>query len=346
MILQLVDEAVRSGARQSKACEVLAFPPRTLQRWREQGPDGGEDRRRGSNSAPKNKLSEEERQNVLDVMNSEEMRNLSPRQIVPRLADRGEYVASESTMYRVLEEEGQNNRRGHAKAPANKKPPQLVATGPEQVLCWDITYLPAAIRGAFFYLYLFLDVWSRKILAWEVHEREDDELSAKLLAELCADLEVPPQDVHLHSDNGGPMKGNTMLAMIQSLGIMPSFSRPGVSDDNPFVESLFRTLKYHPSFPELRFDDIAAARSWVEAFVAWYNFEHRHSLIGFVTPHQRHVGDDIQILEQRRDVYAAARAANPLRWTGNTRAWDRPETVALNPDRPSVVLPSKRAIAV
>src|SRR5690606_14278543 len=182
MILSLVDEAIRSGARQRKACEVLGLPSRTLQRWRVQGPEGGQDRRQGAKATPVNKLSEVERAKVLDVANSDEMRDLSPRQIVPRLADQGEYLASESTMYRILEEAGQKTHRGPVKARKNNRPTARVATGPNQLLCWDITYLPAAVRGQFYYLYVFLDVWSRKIVGWGVHESESDEYAAQLLS--------------------------------------------------------------------------------------------------------------------------------------------------------------------
>ena len=147
MILSLVDEAVRSGARLQKACEVIELPARTLQRWREQGPQGGDDRRHGSKTPPANKLSEAERAKVVQVATSEAMRDLSPRQIVPRLADQGDYLCSESTMYRVLEEHGLKTHRGPVKARTNKRPKARAATGPNQLLCWDITYLPAAVRG-------------------------------------------------------------------------------------------------------------------------------------------------------------------------------------------------------
>ena len=337
MILSLVDEAVRSGARHHKACQVLELSARTVQRWRTQGPEGGEDRRHGP-TTPHNKLSEEERQAILDVANSDEMRDLSPRQIVPQLADRGEYIGSESTMYRVLMAAGQNTHRGPVKARANRRPAPRIATGPNQVLCWDITYLPAAKRGTFYYLYVFLDVWSRKIVGWAVHERECDTLAAQLLEATCDQLGVDSDGIVLHSDNGSAMKGATMLAMMTSLGVTPSFSRPSVSDDNPFIESLFRTLKYRPDHPMRRFADIEEAVASIETFVRWYNHVHLHSSIGFVTPHARHVGADLPILAHRRAVYEAARARHPERWTGDIRNWKRPAAVHLNPDRVAITL--------
>lgn len=345
MILSLVDETVRSGARQSKACEVLGLPSRTLQRWRDQGPEGGADRRRGAKAAPANKLSAAERAKLLDVANSEEMRDLSPRQIVPRLADKGQYIASESTFYRVLEDEGQKSHRGPVKARENHRPKAFVATGPNQLLCWDITYLPAAVRGEFYYLYVFLDVWSRKIVGWEVYEQESEHHAAQLLKETCAELGVTSKGIVLHSDNGHPMKGATMFAMMTSLGIVSSFSRPAVSDDNPYIEALFRTLKYRPEHPHGRFQTRDDAASAIAAFVHWYNHVHLHSAIGFVTPQARHSGADLPQLAHRRLVYERARAAHPERWTQHTRAWGRPHEVHLNPDRHAVKVTSVKTAA-
>jgi len=336
VILSLVDHAVRSGARLQKACEVLELPARTLQRWREQGPHGGDDRRQGSRKPPANKLSDAERAQVVEVATSVEMRDLSPRQIVPRLADRGVYLCSESTVYRVLEAEGLKAHRGPAKARTNKRPKARAATGPNQLLCWDITYLPAAVRGTFYYLYVFLDVWSRKVVGWGVSEDESEHYAAELLAATCEQLGVTGKGIVLHSDNGSPMKGATMLAMMTSLGVVSSFSRPRVSDDNPFIEALFRTLKYRPEHPTSRFQTLEQAVAAIEAFVRWYNHMHLHSAIGFVTPQARHVGADLPILAHRRLVYEQARSKHPERWTGRTRPWDRPQVVHLNPDRTAI----------
>ena len=338
MILSLVDEAVRSGARLQKACEVIELPARTLQRWREQGPQGGDDRRHGSKTPPANKLSEAARAKVVQVATSEAMRDLSPRQIVPRLADQGDYLCSESTMYRVLEEQGLKTHRGPVKARTNKRPKARAATGPNQLLCWDITYLPAAVRGKFFYLYVFLAVWSRKIVGWGVSDKESADFAAQLLQATCDQLRVKTKGIVLHSDNGSPMKGATMLAMMTSLGIVSSFSRPRVSDDNPFIEALFRTLKYRPDHHTSRFQPLQEAVAAIEAFVRWYNHDHLHSAIGFVTPQARHVGADLPILAHRRLVYEQAHAKHPERWTRNVRPWDRPSVVHLNPDRVEGVL--------
>ena len=199
---------------------------------------------------------------------------------------------------------------------------------------WDITYLRSLIRGQFFYLYLVEDVWSRKILGWQVHDVECNELAAALVERIKAEA-GPGVDLRgwvLHSDNGGPMKGATMLATLQRLGVVPSFSRPSVSDDNPYIESLFRTLKYCPEYPSSGFASVEHARLWVAKFVTWYNTCHQHSGIGFVAPADRHAGDDIAILAARRDTYARARDRHPERWARHTREWKRPDTVILNPE--------------
>lgn len=233
MILAMIDEAVTAGARLSRACAVLQLTPRTVQRWREQGPQGGIDRRRGPHTTPHNKLTEAERRRVLNVVNSEPYRDLSVKQVVPRLCDQGVYLASESTMYRILKEVGQDSHRQPSKPRSNTRPKQHIATGPCQLLCWDITYLPSAVRGEHFYLHLFLDVWSRKIVGWGVNDVQCGEFAAELLQVICDEMDVSTDGVVLHADNGKPMKGSSMLSTMQWLGIVPSFSRPNVSDDNP-----------------------------------------------------------------------------------------------------------------
>jgi transposase InsO family protein len=321
---------VKSGARIQVACEELGLSARTVQRWRTK-PDG-EDARRGPRRAPKQKLSNDERAELLAVVNSPACRDLVPAQIVARLADEGRYVASESTMYRVLRAEGQLSHRERSAPRKHKAPDELVADGPCQIWSWDITYLPSSVRGRFFYLYMFVDVWSRRIMKAEVHEHESGDIAARMLADACREHGVDRDILVLHSDNGAPMKAATMLAMMRELGVLSSFSRPRVSDDNPFSEALFRTLKYVPSYPRKPFASVDAAWAWVERFVSWYNNEHHHSAIGFVTPAQRHQGDDVPVLRARRVVYEAARAAHPERWSGSTRAWDAPALVALNPN--------------
>lgn len=250
---------------------------------------------------------------------------------MPQIADGGHYLASESTIYRLLRREGQLAHRGRARPAARHRPKELVATAPNQVWSWDISYLPSLIRGKFFYLYMIVDVFSRKIVGRAVHDAESDLHAAVLMAATCAAQGVRRDQLVVHSDNGGPMKGATMLATLQQLGVAPSFSRPGVSDDNPYSESLFRTMKYRPDYPSKPFASIDHATAWVDRFVRWYNQVHLHSAIGFVTPDQRHCGDDFGILENRATVYAAARRRNPHRWASKARSWSRVDVVKLNP---------------
>lgn len=333
MIIELIAEARAAGARLGPCCEVVELDLRTVQRWLKKGPDGGEDGRHGPRTPPANKLSEPERRRVLETVNAPQFADLSPHQIVPKLADMGIYVASESTMYRLLREQKLNAHRGRARAPTRRRPDEHVATGPNQVWCWDITYLYSPIAGQFYYLYLFLDVWSRKIVGWDVLEKESNEAAAKLFRAICKQNNVDPNGLVLHSDNGGPMKGATMLATLQKLGVVTSFSRPQVSDDNPYAEALFRTAKYRPNYPDGPFASLEAARAWVEQFVSWYNNEHQHSGIRFVTPAQRHAGLDAEILAHRDAVYELAKEHHPERWTGNTRNWEPVQAVRLNPRR-------------
>ena len=310
---------------------MLGLTARTIQRWSQQG--DGEDRRHGPLTVPANKLTAAERQDVLSVANAPAYRELSPKQIVPRLADEGRYVASESTFYRILRQEKQLAHRERCRPATHRRPREKAATGPCQVWSWDITYLRSTVTGQFFYLYMILDVWNRKIMAATVFFEECGQNSALLFVEAFHRHRVDPKGLVLHSDIGSPMKGSTMLATLQRLGVVPSFSRPGVSNDNPFSESLFRTLKYRPEYPSHPFVSEFQAQRWVDAFVHWYNTEHHHSEIRFVTPDDRHYGRESKKLGKRKEVYEQARQRNPCRWTGPTRNWEPIEEVRLNPER-------------
>lgn len=329
MILGLVDEASEAGARQREACAILGIDVSALQRWRRQGI--GDDRRAGPKTTPKNKLSEAERTAILVTVNSPENRELSPKQIVPKLADQDVYLASEATIYRVLRAEKQVKHRERTKAPARHRPDALVATGPNQVWSWDITYLRSSVRGVFFYLYLVIDVWSRKVVAHAVHSTEQGDHAAALLSQACAREGVRKGQLALHQDNGAPMKCGTFLSLLQWLGVAASFSRPRVSDDNPFVESAFRTLKYRPNYPDRPFGSLEDAARYADEFVRWYNFEHLHSGIKFVTPAARHAQQDTDTLAQRTRTYERAKARTPHRWARRTRDWTPVATVTLNP---------------
>jgi putative transposase len=319
--------AVSDGARLFRACEEMQIDIRTYQRWKQQ-PAG--DQRNGPLTEPANKLTEEERKKVLELVTAPEYRDLPPSQIVPRLADQGKYLASESTLYRILRKEKMLAHRGKAQPATNSRPDELVATAPNEVWSWDITYLKMCIRGMFSYAYLITDIFSRKITAGDVFEEESSELSSQLMREACLKEGIQPDQLSLHADNGGPMKGATMLATLQKLGVAASFSRPRVSDDNPFSEALFRTMKYRPEFPEKPFENLEDARTWLNEFIHWYNHEHLHSGIQFVTPADRHDGKDVQILENRKNVYEKAKNKNPLRWSRQIRNWDRVQEVSMH----------------
>ena len=329
--MDLIDKAIASGARLKKAADIIGLSARTIIRWRNQ--DGGQDQRKGTLNPPANKLSQKERQQILDVANSAPFRDLSPKQIVPKLADQGIYLASESTFYRVLKEHKMLTHRQASKPAVMNRPKEHVATGPCQVWSWDITYLQSCVKGIFFYLYMIVDVWSRKIIAAQVFDKESMDHSSALLAHACMVHGVQPEELVLHSDNGGPMKGATMLATLHKLGVVPSFSRPSVSNDNPYSESLFRTMKYRPEYPSRPFDNIEQAQAWVDEFVFWYNTQHLHSSIRYVTPDDRHYGREDHILANRKKVYAKARSQYPNRWSKNIRDWNPVRIVWLNPEK-------------
>lgn len=327
-ILNLIAEALEGSCRLFKACDVVGISERTHERWIAM--ENLEDQRKGPNSAPQNKFTTAERSAVLQMVTSPDFRDMSPHQIVPHLADQGKYLASESTIYRILRSEELLCHRGKAKPRSASRPKAYEAVRPNQIYSWDITYLMSSIRGQYFYLYLFLDVYSRKIVGWEVYDRESAELSSELLVKICSAEHICKNQLIVHSDNGSPMKGATMLATMQSLGVVPSLSRPSVSNDNPFSESLFKTLKYCPQYPNKPFAIIEEAKKWVGEFVQWYNREHLHSGINFVTPESRHNLEDKSILESRKNIYNIAREKNPNRWSRETRNWQHVAKVKLN----------------
>ena len=270
---------------------------------------------------------------MFNVANSERFCDLPPCQIVPILAEEGTYIASESTFYRLLKRENQLVHRAKSQPRKYHKPKQLIATGPNQVWSWDITYLPSSVKGAFYYLYLVLDIYSRKIVGWEVAEQETSNIASRVVKDAYESENISKDQVTLHSDNGSPMKGATLLATLQTLGVAATFNRPGVSNDNPYSESLFKTLKYNRFYPSQPFEDLSRAVAWINTFVNWYNNEHRHSAIQFVTPHQKHTGKDSQLLTIRKKTYEAARHQYPSRWTGKIRDWSPISLVCLNPDK-------------
>ena len=249
------------------------------------------------------------------------------------LDDKNKYIASVSSYYRVLRHYGMINHRGHSKLPISKSITTHNAAGPNQVWMWDITWLPGPAKGIYYYLYMIMDLFSRKIVGWNIWETESSELASKLVtkavfSENALILECP---LILHSDNGSPMKGASLLTTLYNLGIVKSNSRPRVSNDNAYIESLFRTVKYMPAFPHKGFSTIANARSWVSEFVEYYNNEHRHSGLKYLTPNQRHSGEYKAILSKRKEILHQAKAKNPERWRGDIQDCTLDEVVWLNP---------------
>jgi putative transposase len=335
--IELIEEASRNGAREFKACEVLNISHRTLFRWRSDLTPNEDQRPHAVHPTPHNKLSAEERNEVINIANSPQFKSLPPSQIVPTLADEGIYLASESTMYKILKEHNLQYHRGKTKKPCKRAISTHSANGSNQVWMWDITYLPGAIKGMYYYLYLILDLYSRKVVGWEIWPDESAANASVLvrkaiMSEKRTNFKSP---LVLHSDNGSPMKGATLLETLYQLGITPSKSRPRVSNDNAYAESIFKTCKYRPDFPSKGFASITDSREWVLKFVNWYNKEHKHSGLNYLTPNQRHNGASTEVFAKRNAVYEAAKKANPGRWTKHTRTWELEDEVYLNPKQES-----------
>ena len=328
--VELIDEAREHGAGLKAACKELNIAQNTYRRWKR----GSEDQRPcAARPVPAHKLSTAERQHVLELCHRPEFASLPPAQIGLRLADEQQvYVASERTFYRVLHENNEQHHRGIKAAPRPARPrPALCAHRPNRCWSWDVTYLPSNVRGQFYYLYLIIDLYSRRIVAQEVFEAENAANSARLLERATLQEGCRHEDLIIHADNGGPFKGSQLHATLERLGVGSSYSRPRVSNDNAFSESLFGTAKTRPGYPKNGFADIAEARRWVLRFVNWYNGEHRHREINGVTPNQRHAGEDTEILARRKALYEKAKAANPARWSGSVRNCEPADPTWLNP---------------
>ena len=340
--MRFLEEGMNAGAPMKAIADLLGICARTLRRWRLDFSAQGfsVDRRKGSIRQVSHKFTAEEREKVLQTINSPQLADLSPKQIVPILAERGEYIGSEMTIYRIMREEGLLNHRGRARQRREPRPvPRLEATGINQVLAWDITLMPGPAKGEFYYLYMVMDVWSRRILGTEVHPIECGEIAGAFFDRICRDEGIlGAHSPVLHSDNGAPMRSFKLAAKMRELGISLSFSRPRVSNDNAYAESLFKTMKYHQSYPLRRFRSLEAVRLWVDGFVEWYNSEHRHSGIQYVTPNQRHYGEADAICTTRQRTYEEARRQNPRRWSREPRSWEQPAVVQINDPRAGTLL--------
>jgi len=332
-ILNLYKETVADQARPHKVCEVLGVHPRTIKRWLSEA--NAADRRTGANRPPsKLALSSDEKVRIIEVCCSPEFSSLPPAQIVAILAERGEYIGSASSIYRVLKAFKMNKHRGRARAAVKRQSTTHIADKINQVWVWDITWIPSAMRGEFYKLHIIMDLFSRKIIAWEITAEENAENSKALLqkAYLNEQIALSSHRPVLHGDNGKPLKNASLLALMQHLGVQPSYSRPRVSNDNAHAEAFFRTLKYAPSFDAKGFENIESARLWAQKFINWYNNRHRHSALNFVTPQQKHTGEDVAALQKRKQTYNNARKNRPERWIQNKTQNCKPVTATtLNP---------------
>ncbi len=317
----LIEEANRAGARLRKCVSELGLSIRTFERFGSQGEHTRDMRLGAQHPSPGNALSTEERQSILDVCHSKEFSSLPPTQIVPALSDRGIYLASESTFYRILRAHKEQHRRTRAQKPQKRQIPVHRAAAIGDIWVTDISWLRGPVEGAFFYLYFVMDLYSRKIVGYEVYGRESSQYLADVIQRATL-REGGSAPKILHSDNGSPMKGTALLALCYDLGIVTTNSRPRVSDDNPHIEALFRTTKYWPGYPYGGFSDLNAARVWIETFVTYYNDHHRHSALNFVTASEMHNGGHIEILAQRQALYEKSKMKNPSRWiSGKIRNW-------------------------
>ncbi len=273
--------------------------------------------------------------NVRAILNSERFQDLAPRQVYASLLDEGQYLCHWRTMYRILDEHQEVRERRNQLRHPNHQKPELLATGPNQVWSWDITRLLGPVKWTYYYLYVILDIFSRYAVGWMVAKREAASLARELIRQTCAKQGIQPEQLTLHSDRGSPMIARSMAMLLADLGVTKSHSRPHISDDNPYSEAQFKTLKYRPDYPQ-RFGCHADARAWARAFFDWYNHEHYHSALGLLTPADVHYGRAEEIFEKRRRVLQEAYENNPERFVGGLpKPPELPGEAWINPPRKS-----------
>lgn len=317
----------------SEACRVVALPRASYYRridHQDRDPDESNNDQSGPRTSPR-KLTESEREKVFENLHSERFVDLSPAEIVAILLDEGVYICSERTMYRLLDEVGENrDRRDQLVHPKYSKP-ELLATKPNQVWSWDITKLKGPITWTYYYLYVILDIFSRYVVGWMIAQGESASLARHFIEETCDKQNISRDHLTIHSDRGPAMKSKLVAQLLADLSVTKSHSRPHVSNDNPFSESQFKTMKYRPEFPR-RFESFEHSKSFCQIFFDWYNRSHRHSGIAMVTPEQLHYGKAQEILEHRQRVLDEAYRSHPERFaSGPPQAPDLPTAVWINP---------------
>ena len=312
------------------ACAALGVSRSQVYRERKVAVEGPPAKPRPS---PPRTLSEQERAQIREVLNSETFQDKSPREIYATLLDEGRYLCHWSTMYRVLHEHDEvRERRNQLQRPTYTKP-ELLATGPNQLWSWDITKLHGSGKWTYYYLYVILDVYSRYVVGWMIAERESAELAEQLIAETCAKQGIQPDQLTIHADRGSAMTSKPVALLLSDLGVTKTHSRPHVSNDNPYSEAQFKTLKYRPDYPG-RFGSIADARSWGRAFFDWYNNRHHHTGLALLTPADVHDGRADEKLQQRQTILQQAYAAHPERFVRNAPIVPTlPNAVWINPPK-------------
>lgn len=315
------------------ACEALGVPRATYYRHVSNKSSKGV-----SQTSPPLALSESEQQQVLDELHSERFQDRSPREVYAVLLDEGRYLCSPRTMYRILDKHNEVKERRKQVSRTHYQKPELLATGPNQVWSWDITKLKGPAKWTYFYLYVIIDIYSRYVVGWMVAHREQAALAKRLIEDSCTKQNIVKEQLTLHADRGSSMKSKAVANLLADLGVTKTHSRPYVSNDNPYSEAQFKTLKYCPSFPE-RFGCIEDARAFCRSFFTWYNQDHRHSGIGLMTPEQVHYGQAQEILERRSKTLAGAFRKFPSRFKGRMPTPLRlPEAVWINKPLPSTEL--------
>ncbi len=311
------------------ACEALSVPRATFYRHMER--EFSLHKENGLRFIPPLALSAEERQTVIDTLHSDRFQDKAPYEVYATLLDEGQYHCSIRTMYRILSSEHgcvKERRRRHQRT--HYKKPELLATGPNEVWSWDITKLKGPVKWTYFYLYVIMDIFSRYVVGWMVAHREKDALAKRLIEQSCFKQDIDPGQLTLHADRGSSMKSKVVAQLLADLGVTKTHGRPHVSNDNPYSESQFKTLKYRPEFPD-RFGSIQDARAFCQPFFNWYNKEHRHSGIALMTPEQVHYGQGKKVFELRSQVLSEAFRRTPIRFKGKMpKPHDLPQAAWIN----------------
>jgi len=322
-----VTESLSKEANIQQACAALAVPRASFYRWQDREENDEKKRQR---AVPPLALSGKEEAAVLEILHEDRFVDQAPYEIYNALLDEGNYLCSVRTMYRILEKNKEvRERRNQLSHPQYQKP-ELLAGGPNEIWSWDITKLLGPAKWTYYYLYVIMDIFSRYVVGWMVAHRELSSLAQKLIGQSCQKQGIQPHQLTIHADRGSSMTSKPVAFLLSDLGVTKSHSRPHVSNDNPYSEAQFKTLKYRPEFPE-RFGCIEDSRSFCQGFFGWYNKEHYHSGIGFLTPEAFHYGRGEQIIKERQAVLMAAYEKHPRRFKGKMpKPMNLPDAVWIN----------------